>query len=297
VYFGTGNTAPDGYASFREGLRQAGWMENENLVIDWHINADAHGVGEWLPALVDESARGRSVVLFTDNPPHGVALKQQTDALPIVVLVGDPVANGLVSNLAHPEGNVTGVSSAPNSMGSKKIEMLEQVLPGATRLGLVYSDQGGPSQTAQLAEAEDAARQLELQLVPVQVHQPEDFGPVFDALANARVNAVYLLQDQVTLNYQRELALFAADRGLPTLCVRSDWVERGCLISYGANRQALYARVASHHIDRLLRGTRPSDLPVELPTVFDLSLNVKTLQALGLTVPQPAQGLVTEWLQ
>jgi putative ABC transport system substrate-binding protein len=250
-----------------------------------------------LPTLVDESAHGGSVVLFTDNPPHGVALMQQTDTLPIVVVVGDPVANGLVSNLAHPEGNVTGMSSAPYSMGSKKIEMLKQVLPGASRLGLLYSDVGGPSQTAQLAEAEDAARQLQLQLVPFQVRQDGDYGPAFDALAKARVDAVYLLQDQGTLNYQRELAALAADRGLPTLCVRSDWVEHGCLMSYGANRQALYTRAANHYVDRLLRGARPSDLPVEQPSAFDLSVSLTTLHALGLAVPKTVQGLVTDWIQ
>jgi len=174
--------------------------------------------------------------------------------------------------------------------------LLRQVLPNVRQLGVLYSDGSYPNLAPLLAEFEIAGTQLGMQVVPVQAPRPEDFDSSLEAFARAGGDVVYPSQDPVTSRNEAEIAAVAIRHGLATLCVRSDWVQQGCLMSYGANRSAYYVHVATH-IDRVLRGAQPGDLPIELPTVYDLSVNVKTLQALGVTVPQSALPLVTEWIE
>jgi putative ABC transport system substrate-binding protein len=296
VYIGpTVQYDPQQLSPFREGLRQAGWVEGQNLSIEWHYS---DGTEEWLRTPSAELRQWPPDVIFTDGAVIAAALKQTTSTVPIVVASGDLVGAGLVSNLAHPGGNITGMNTgvAGGGVRSKAIEILKEVIPALVHLGYLYSDPANPNLAPALAEVNDAASKLGVQIVSIQARRVEDFVPAFEALNRAQTDALLVLQDGVTINYQSEISALAAQHGLPTMCTRSDWVQHGCLMAYGSNRAVAYSRVATY-VDRILRGARPGDLPVEQPTTFDLTVNVKTLQALGLTIPPAVLPLVTEWIQ
>jgi putative ABC transport system substrate-binding protein len=298
LYFGTGNTATDDYAAFREGLQQAGWVDGQNLIIEWHSH-DIPNVDNFLPALNTAVAQGGPVVVFVDSTPHALALKQAVSVVPIIVAIGDPVGSGVVSTFARPGGNITGVSSAPYDLIAKRIELFREVAPNTRKLGVLYSEytmSSSPNLAAAIRESAAAGQPYGMQVEPLEARRPEDYEAALERFARSSGDAVAPIQDVLTLANQVEIAALARKYGLATLCARSDWVEHGCLMSYGANRPALYKR-ASTYIDRVLRGTPPGDLPIERPSVYDLSINVKTLRALGLTVPETTLPLVTEWIQ
>jgi putative ABC transport system substrate-binding protein len=280
----------------QDSLRQAGWIEGQNLVLELHLSADSTATGDWLPELEADIAHGRPVVVITKSTAHALALKQATNTIPVVVSIADPVSVGLVSNLAHPGGNITGVSTNPFSEFGKRIEVLKDVLPTVKHLGVLYADAANPNLPAQLDAFDLGARQLGMDMVAVQARRTEDFPTAFDSLDRAQVEALYVVQDSVTLVNEAELANRATQHHIAMLCARSDWVERGCLMSYGSNSAALTEQQVNY-VDKILRGARPGDLPLQLPTVFDLSVNTRTLQALGLTLPSSATPLVTEWIQ
>jgi len=286
----------DYQTQIRDALRKDGWVEGQNLVLEWHLNADATGFEEWLPAVEADAAHGRPVALITGSTAHALALKQATSTVPIVVGIGDPVAIGLVSNLAHPGGNITGVSTSPYSQTGKRIEILKDVLPNVRHLGVLYTNPGNPNLPIQLETYDLVARQLGMNMVAVRTGRREEFDAAFETLDRAQVDALFLVQDGITLDNQAELAALATQHGMATMCVRSIWVQHGCLLSYGSQLSALYI-LEANYIDKILRGAAPGDLPIQLPTVFDLSINVKTLGALGLKVPPSAQPLVTEWIE
>jgi putative ABC transport system substrate-binding protein len=281
----------------RDALRKDGWIDGQNLVLEWHLSAPAAGIEEWLPAVEAEAVHGRPVMLFTSYTPYALALKKATSTVPVVVSIGDPVTIGLVSSYAHPGGNVTGVSTNPFSQFGKRVEILKEVLPNVRHLGALYTDPANPNLPAQLEAFDSAARQLGMDMVAVQAGKHvEEFDAAFEAFDRAQVDALYVVQDAVTLDHQTELAALATQHRMAMLCARSFWVQSGCLMSYGSQASAVYV-LKANYIDRVLRGARPGDLPIQLPTVFDLSINVKTLQALGLTIEPAALPLVTEWIQ
>jgi putative ABC transport system substrate-binding protein len=296
VYFGPANVSQDNYALFQDALREAGWVEGQNLSLEWHVNENAEGAEAWMPALEDDFAHGTPIVLTTDSSAHGLALKQATSRVPIVVSNGDPLATGLVSNQAHPGGNITGVSTNPFSQDPKKLEIFKEVVPQTTHVGVLYGEPANPNLAPQLASFEAAGPRVGVQIAPIQVVRSEDLDTAIEGLDRTRVDALSVVQDVVTLGYVAHVTEVATRHGLPTMCARSDWVQLGCLLSYATNRPAL-TRMRVSYIDKVLRGARPGDLPIQQPTTFDLSVNLKTLQALGLSVPSPVQPLVTEWIE
>jgi putative ABC transport system substrate-binding protein len=280
----------------RDALRQAGWIEGENVVLELHLTVDAAATGDWLPELEADVARGRPVTIITKSTAHALALKQATHTVPVVVSVGDPVSIGLVDNFVHPGRNITGVSTNPFAQFGKRIEVLKEVLPAVRHLGVLYADPTNPNLPAQLDAFNQAAVRLGMDMLTVQARRPEEFSAAFESLDRAQVDALYVVQDTVTYANEAELADRAKQHHIALLCARSDWVERGCLMSYGSNSLSITS-LQIGYVDRILRGARPGDLPIQLPTVFDLSVNTTTLQALSFTIEPSRMPLVTEWIR
>ena len=281
--------------SYRDNLAKLGWVEGQNLVFEWHVTPDATGTAEWMEALERDFARGERILLFTNSSPHAAALKKATSRIPIVVSIGDPVSTGLVASQARPGGNITGTSTSPFSQTPKRIEVLKELLPGAKHLGILYADTSTPNLQNQVDGNQTAARQLGMDSVVVRAAREENLDAAFDQLQQARVDAVYVVQDVLTSGWAGHIADMAKRRGLPTMCARSDWVAAGCLLSYATNRLALIP-LWTNYADRILRGANPGDLPIQLPTTFDLSINQTTAEALGVSIPPAAVPLVTEWI-
>ena len=297
VYFGPGNVSPgDDYAFFRNALKQAGWTDGENLEIDWRVSTEPSGFAEWMPELENDVAHGRPVVITTDSTPHALALKQATSTVSIVVGIRDPVATGVVGNQLRPGGNITGLATSREPQSGKRLEVLKGLLPNLKRLGVLYADTATPNLATQLQAFAGAALDLSIDIAPAQAQDPAGFSQAIARLAQDRADAVYLVQDGITSSYVSELSELATRSGLPSMCTRPDWVQRGCLVSYSAQRSATQA-LRVNYIDKIFRGARPGDLPIQVPTTFDLSVNLQTLQALRLTIPGAAQQLVTEWVE
>jgi putative ABC transport system substrate-binding protein len=248
VYFSTGNTSPDGYSSFREGLREAGWVEGQNLVIEWDIQ-DVPDTEELKPRLADDLAQGGRVVLFSDSTPHSLALKQAIITVPVVVDIGDPEGSGVVSSLAHPGGNITGISSAPYGVSTKKLELFHEIAPKVRRLGVLYSLYSvgtGPNLAATIEQDTIAGQQYGMQIVPLEARSREVYDAAFEAFARSGGDAISPVQDAVTQGSQVEIAELAIKHGLASTCVRSDWVQHGCLMAYGSTgRRCMCAPVAT----------------------------------------------------
>jgi ABC-type uncharacterized transport system substrate-binding protein len=222
-------------------------------------------------------------VIVTSASPPTVAAKQATSAIPIVFAsVGDPVGAGVVESLARPGGNATGLSLQQPDVAGKRLELLGEVVPGLRRLAIM-ANSSNASAVLDMREAQTAVRTLGLEAVTSEVRQPEDIAPAFDAL-RGRVEALYVCNDPLAGTNRVRIITLALGVRLPTMFIAREYVEAGGLMSYGANFLDLYRRTAEF-VDKILRGAKPADLPVEQPTKFDLVINLTTAKALGLEVP------------
>jgi putative tryptophan/tyrosine transport system substrate-binding protein len=274
--------APPGLlAAFREGLHERGYVEGENLTLELR---NAAGKNERLSALADELLRLKVDVILAVNTPAAQAAKRATATIPIVITrIGDPVSAGLVASLARPGGNVTGLSFMHTEFSAKRLELLREILPGLSRVvGLFNAD--NPSHTPQIAELEHASAQLGLALLPLPVRDPSDLPGAFQAATRARAEALIVLDDTAITQQRGQILTLAATHALPVISRYKDFTEAGGLIAYGPSLPALYRR-AAYYVDRILQGAKPADLPVEQPMKFELVINLKTAQALGLTIP------------
>jgi len=267
--------------AFRDGLRERGYVEGQNLAIDFRPPAASF---EPSPEIAAELAGSADVILAWTTPAVIVA-RRVTSTVPIVMVgVADPVGVGLVASLARPGANITGIANfASDLSGGKTIELLMEIAPGIRRLGVVRNPDN-PGVTVQLRQTEAAARALGLELQVADARVPAEFEIAFAQLREGGVQGVVLLPDSTVLQHARKIAELAQQARLPTVFQRRENVDAGGLLSYGPSLRDAF-RQAAGHVDRILKGAKPADIPVEQPTKLELIINLKTAKALGLDVP------------
>lgn len=268
-------------AAFRRGLHELGYTEGRSIAIEYRY---AHGNLDRVPALATELVREGVAVLVVGGTVSAQSARAVTTTVPIVfALAGDPVASGLVSSLARPGGNATGLSNFVPEMSAKQLELLKAAAPHVSRVAILYNSTNPVHAGPALDEAKDAARTLGLELQTVDVKRRGEVAPAFAALLTGRPGAVLILSDPVFGNELGQLSRLAARHHLPAMYSRREFAEVGGLLTYGPSFTENYRRAASY-VDRILKGAKPADLPVERPTTFDLVVNLKTAKALGLTL-------------
>jgi len=268
-------------AAFRGGLRELGWEEGKNRTIEERF---ADGEFSRLPALADEVVRRKVDVIVVATSAATSTVMAATKTIPIVMLdVGDPMSSKLVTNLAKPGGNVTGFTNLALGLTEKRLALLKETLPRATRIGML-SHADSPIRAPQWRDAAEAAPRLGVTLQPMDIRNRGDLPRAFQAAANARADAVVAMADALNTVLTREILELGAKHRLPVMVEDRERVEAGALLSYGTDPRDLYRRAASY-VDRILKGAKPGDLPVEQPTTFELVINVKAAKALGLTIP------------
>ena len=280
-----GSTSPSGYASqmeaFRGGLRDLGYVESQNLVIEFRW---AQGKNERLPELAAELVRLKPDVLVTHGVPGTLAAKRATDTIPIVMgVVGEAIAIGAVEGLARPGRNITGSSFFVPELNAKRLEVLKEALPRLRRVGVLLN-RDNPVNATVLKAMEHTAQALKIQLRSVEVRDPADFEDAVSTLVKERADAIAVQDDAMLFAQVRRIADLARKHHVPTIGF-VDYARAGGLLAYGVNFADLWRRAAGF-VDKILKGAKPADLPVEQATKFDLVINLKTAKALGLTIPQ-----------
>jgi putative ABC transport system substrate-binding protein len=266
-------------AAFVHRLRELGWIDGRNLAIEYRW---AEGRSEQYAENAAEFVRLKVDVIVTVATPPTVAAKQATSVIPIVfAATNDPVGSGLVASLARPGGNVTGLSNQVSETGGKKLEFLREVVPGLHRMAIL-ANVSNPGVLLDMNEAQAAARSLGLEVIKSEIRRAEDISPAIDTL-KGRADALYVCADPLVNTHRIGVNILAVAARLPTMHGLREYVEAGGLMSYGANVPDLFRRAADY-VDKILRGARPTDLPVEQPTKFDFVINLTTARALGLEI-------------
>jgi len=268
--------------AFRQGLRDAGYAEGRDVVIEWR---SASGNYARLPELAADLVQRKVDVIVVVSTLAALAVKRATSTIPIVMAeVADPLGSGLVTSLAHPGGNVTGLSLMSAELGAKRLQLLKEAIPRVARVAVLWNPDT-PFHTKAVEDLKAAAPSLAIELSFVSARTPEEFGPAFSAMARAHAEALYVLGDAFFFSHRTTLLKLASKARLPTSYSERLFVDEGGLISYGSNRDDMYRRSAGY-VDKILKGARPGDLPIEQPTKFELVVNLKTAKALGITIPQ-----------
>jgi ABC-type uncharacterized transport system substrate-binding protein len=280
-----GAPSPNPYLrdALRQGLRELGWVEGQNIAIETRY---AEGKPDRLPDLAAELVRLKVDVIFVGNPFAAQAAKQATRELPIVMVgVGDAVGLGLVASLARPDGNITGLSEQYTDLVLKWLELLKEAVPQASRVGALTLPQFWSVQTEPWEALQQAARTMRVTLQRVEVREPTEFESAFARMTQEQVEALLVLPHPIVLTHRTHLVALAAERQLPTIWGPfREFVDAGGLMAYGPSLRDQYRR-AAYFVDKILKGAKPGNLPVEQPTTFELVINLKTAQALGLTIP------------
>jgi putative ABC transport system substrate-binding protein len=272
------------HAAFRQGLRELGWVEGQDIVID---HRRAEGKFERLPGLAADLARLKVDVIVVTTTQAALAAKNATRTIPIItVAIGDPIGNGLVTSLARPDGNITGLTFGTGpEMGGKLLQLLKETVPQASRIAALWHPTN-PMHALSLREAENGARKLQVQLQSIAVRDLDSLEGAFAAIARERPDALLIVPDPLFLFQRRRLVDFAAKNSLPAMYGWKEAVEEGGLVAYGPDQVDLFHRAAIY-VDKILKGAKPADLPIQRPTKFDFVINLKTARALGLTIPPP----------
>src|SRR5713226_8197660 len=282
--FSPSNPYPPSEA-FWQGLHDLGWIEGQNISIERRF---AEGKAQRLPDLAVELVRLRVDLIFAESTPAAREVKQATTTIPIVFSpIADPIGSGLVANLARPGGNITGITFMAPELGGKRLELLKQAVPGMIRVG-VLSHPGDPSEAtvkSVLEQTEAAARALGVQILHLEVQGPNDFDRAFAAMSRERVGGLILIPSAMFVDERRRVVNLMVKDRLPAMFYFREFAEAGGLMSYGPNFRELWRRAATY-VDKILKGAKPGDLPIEQPTKFELVINLKTAKALGLTIPQ-----------
>jgi len=267
--------------AFRQGLRELGYIEGKNIVIEWRW---AEGKTERLHDLAAELVRLKVDVIVTGGPASTRAAKEATSTIPIVMeFDNDPVGNGFVASLARPGGNITGLSSLAPEISGKQLELLKEIVPRLSRVA-VLGNTTLPGNAQALRETELAAEALKLKVQYIDMLGPKDFETAFRAASKGRAEAVLALASPVFVLQRTQIADLAAKSRLPAIYDRPEFVDDGGLMSYGTNFTDLSRRAATY-VDKILKGAKPADLPVEQPTKFEIVINLKTAKQIGLTIP------------
>ena len=283
-YLGGASTSAvsDRIEAFRQGLRELGYIEGENLVIEWR---PAEGKFDRLPALAAELVRLKVDVIVTGGPASTGAAKEATSTIPIVMAQdNDPVANGFVASLARPGGNITGLATLSPEIGGKRLELLKEIVPKLSRVA-VLGTSTDPANAQLLKEVEFAAGALGVKLQYLDVLDPKDIETAFRDASKGRAEAVLALASPVLISQRAQLADLAVKSRLPAIYYSTEYVEAGGLMTYGVNLNDV-ARRAATYVDKILKGAKPADLPVEQPKKFEFIINLKAAKQIGLTIPQ-----------
>jgi len=281
-YLGSATPASQGQwvAAFVQRLRELGWIDGRTIAIEYRW---AEGRTERAAEIAAEFVRRKVDVIVTSSTAGAVAAMQATSVIPIIfAAAGDPVGTGLVASLARPDGNVTGLSIQQTDLAAKKLELLREVVPSLRRLAIL-ANVDAPSVVLDMREVQATGRTLGLEVITLEIRRGEDIVPAFEAL-NGRAEALYVVIDPLVNIHRVRINTLALAARLPTMHTFREGVEAGGLMSYGANFPDLFRRAADF-VDKILRGAKPGELPVEQPTKFDLFINLTTADALSLTVP------------
>ena len=281
LYLGAPHSNPN-FDVFVQGLRELGYIDGKNILIEYRY---AEGKEDRLPELATELVRLKVDAIFTAGTPALFALKQATKTIPIVFFsTSDPIGTGVVASLAHPGGNITGMSGLASDLWPKRLELLKEIFPKLSRVAMLWN-KGNAGMALEAKATQEVAGPLGVALQDRGVKDPNELEVVFAVMTKDRPDAFLALMDPV-LNSQRTRILdFLAKNRLPAIFQSSDWVEAGGLMSYGPSYPNLYRRAASQ-MDKILKGAKPADIPVEQPTKFELVINLKTAKEIGLTIPQ-----------
>lgn len=266
----------------RDGLRELGYLEGQNVVIEerW-----SEGRSERLLDLATELVRLKVDVIVTHGVRGTKAAQDATRTIPIVMAVSpDPVATGLIASLARPGGNTTGMTDQVADLGEKEIQIIREVVPRTQRVAILWND-SNPGSRVTFEQTRDAATKAGLGVATVAVRNPEDLEAAVAQAASGRPDVLIVIHDVLTVNHRAQIARLALKHNLPSICASTPFVDAGGLVAYAPSLPGLFKRAAVF-VDRIFRGTKPEDIPVEQPTTFQLRINLKTAKALGLTVPK-----------
>ena len=268
-------------AAFVQRLRELGWIEGRSIAIEYRW---AEGPSERYAEIAAEFVRLKVDVIVTYATPAIIAAKQATSIVPIVfAAAADPVSTGLVASLARPGGNVTGLSSQATDLVGKRLELLQEVVPGLRRLAIL-ANVGSPNAVLEMLEVQATTRTLGLEVATLEIRRAEDIASAFEAI-KGRVQALYVTIDPLTITNRIRINTLSQGARLPTMYALREYVEAGGLMSYGPNLPDLFRRAADY-VDKILRGAKPADIPIEQPTKFDLIINLTTAKALDLKIPE-----------
>jgi ABC-type uncharacterized transport system substrate-binding protein len=266
--------------AFRHGLVEFGYVEGQNLTIDWRF---ADGRNEQLPQLASQLVRLKVDVIFAVNTQAAQAAKNASDTIPIVIArVANPVRSGLVASLGRPGGNITGLSAVSEELSAKRLQLLKEALPKASRLAIIWNA-GNPGLAITLGEMESAGPKFGFHLQTLPIRSVGDL-PAAETAITGRADALFLLDDVLVTSYKDQVLHWATKTRTPVISQYREVAEDGALMAYGPNIREMYRR-AAYFVDKILKGAKPGDLPVEQPTKFELIINLKTAKALGLTIP------------
>ena len=268
--------------AFRQGLRDAGYAEGRDVVIEWR---SANGDYDRVPELAADLVQRKVDVIVVDTTVATRAAKRATSIIPIVMAtVADPVGTGLVASLAHPGGNVTGLSMMTTDLSAKRLQLLKEAIPRLTRVAVLWNPDT-PYHPKAIEELKAVAPSLSIELSFVGARTSEDFGAAFSAVRRARAQALYVIVDPYFFNHRTTLLTWASKARLPVIYGEKNFAEAGALMSYGPNFGDMFRRSAEY-VDKILKGAKPADLPIEQPKEFEFVINLKTAKALGLTIPE-----------
>ena len=283
----------DPLLSLRAGLRELGYVEGKNIIFEYRF---AEAKYERLPGLAAELIRSKVDVIVVHASPGSRAVKQATSTIPIVMLaVGDPVGTGFVASLAHPGGNITGVSNIDTILDGKRLQLLKELLPKLSRVA-VLRNPANPVSELQFREIQAAARSLGIETQTFDVRDPMELESVFSVIAKAHADALTVIADPMFLSQRNQIANLTITKRLPSIFARNENVKAGGLMSYGSTLADQF-HLATTYVDKILKGAKPGDLPVQEPTRTYLVINLKTAKALGLTIPESLLRRADEVIQ
>lgn len=267
--------------AFRQGLRDLGYIEGQNMIIEYRHEG---GGFERLPELAAELVGQKPDVLVAVTTNAAQAAKKATTTIPIVFMgVTDPVTAGLVESLARPGGNATGITNMAAILTGKRLELLKETLPTVSRVAVLWDPQS-PGSVPQWQESQLPARELGLQLYSMEVSSVDNYEAAFKEAVEARNTALWVTLNPLANSNQKKIADLAINNGLPSICARADYSENGCMMAYGPG-YGIEGRDGARYVDKILKGTKPADIPVEQPMKFEMVINLQTANKLGLTIP------------
>jgi putative ABC transport system substrate-binding protein len=279
--------------AFREGLRELGYEEGRNFVIEYRW---ADGNYDQFPALVAELVAAKVDLIVTAGTPAALAVKKATATVPLImVAVGDPVGTGLVPSLARPGGNVTGLSSIAPDLEGKRLQLLREIVPALSHVAM-FVNSANPFHVSSMSQARAAAQTMGIKLQLHDIQKSEDLDAAFAALRKERPDALLILADRIFLHNRQRVVDFTREQRLPNVNAYKELVEVGGLISYGPSYEDMHKRAAIY-VDKILKGARPADLPIEQPSKFTFIVNLKAAKELGVTVPSQMLGLADQLIE